>query len=286
MANFIVAHRFSKVMPVMKETVQKILNEGKPTLIFFEKTKGRLADTFKMMAKDYPSLNSMYKNLEDKDNQHATAQLMSIIGIHPREAPVLVLLPFKPPKDGIIPKYKTDKLSQKNIKKFIDSGLQGKLEIYLKSEDEDLSPNQKYHHVTLDNFDSKVYGKSKFFLLGMDFFQEHMPQEIKKVFRSIGEMLEGLGLKETMDLGVCDVYKNEISGKLSVVRMPQIMIVEQGGDKSKEVIYDGPIETEKIVEWIKGISGLALDEYKVGADEMAARIEASLSGMTQSEKDL
>jgi hypothetical protein len=285
MANFIIAHRFQRIMPVMKETLQKVLNEGKPTLILFEKTKGRVLESFKIMMQDYPSMNAMYKNLEDAQNQEATNELMSILGVFPREAPVLVLLPFKEPFKGIIPKYKTNKLSKRNIKKFVDSGMEGKLEIYLKSEDEITDPERNYDHVTLNNFDDKISKPKSFYLIGLDFVQEHIPKTVKKAFHVIGQKVKGLNLTEDLGVGVCDVSKNEISGKVEITMIPQIMIIDTN-TPSKRHTYKGELESEKIEEWVKEITGISLEGYEQDINEIVDKFQAKIGSKSQSEIDL
>ena len=171
-ANFIAVHRFPRIMPLIEETVQKIMGESKPTLILFLKSEGRILDTFKKIVEEYPKLNVIYKNFENKEHEEATDKLLEIIGIRKREAPVLVLLPFVTPEKGIIPKYKTSRLTKKNIKSFIDSGLKGELDFYLKSEEEVQDKERKYRQVTLENFDDVVLKPNKFFILGIDIFYE------------------------------------------------------------------------------------------------------------------
>lgn len=285
MANFVVAHRFPRVMMLIEETFQKVLNEGKPTLIMILKDEGRLLKTFKSLAEDYSEMNMLYTILSDKQTRDSAENLFKIIGIQEEEAPVLVMLPFKQPENGIIPKYKTSKLTKKNIKNFIDQALLGKAEMFYKSEAEDNDKNRLYTQVTLNNFDKIVGNSEKFFVLGLQMFQEHMPQDMKPVWNELAESIEELGLNGEIEVGICDIYKNEISPKVEMKSIPQIMLMD-AQDKTKFKFYQGEIKAKEIRVWIQKETGIQIGDYIQDPEIAQKKMKEKVDGLMAGEIDL
>ena len=285
MATFIMKNRFSQVMPLMNETVQKMMHDSKPSLILFLNRESRVLTTFKSLVKEFPDLNIIYKNLNDNKFMSDAQKLMETLGIIKLDCPVLVFLPFTQPTNGIIPKYKTNKFSKKSMKQFIQDSLEGKLEVYLKSEQETSDPKRYYKQVTLNNFDEMI-SKDKFFLLGLDFFQDHTPQELKKMFNELGHSIQELQMENDIDVGVCDIYKNEISGKIEIKSIPQIVLIDQK-DKDKRIYYDGKPEVADIRKFIEKHTQLAIGDYQMSEELKKKRLEEGVSSiMSGQDRDL
>ena len=261
MANFIVQHRFPRVMPLMDETFQKIFHESKPTLILFLISSGRVLKNFKNLTMEYPQMNIAYTNLGSSNSSRANEYLMDFTGIKRQDAPLLLYLPFTPSVNGVMPKYKTNKLSVKNMKAFIESGLKGELEVFKKSqENDDDNSVRKYTRVTLNNFDDKVINQKKFFLLGIELFQPHTPTDIKKVFKDFSMAVTDMGMDDILEAGICDMYKNEILEKIQITSLPYIVLVDKD-DKTKRHIYTGKLKARNMREWVQDLTGLEIGDY-------------------------
>lgn len=285
MANFIVKNRFSRLMPLSDESVHKMMQEAKPSLILLTKSESRLRGIFKTILEDFPELNAIYKNVRQTENSKDASQLMDMIGIRPSEAPVLVMLPFKPPQKGIIPKHKTKRLARKQIRKFIEDGLAGKLEIYLKSEETKQDPERAYEQVTLDNFDATVLAPNRYFLLGLHVVHENIPEDMNIIFQNLGLSVAELGLGSQLAVGTCNIYQNEISGKVDVTSIPQIVLVDRE-DKSKRILYNGkPIERE-IKKFIEEHTGLPIGNHKLSLEAQTKKMNESLQQIMAGEVDL
>lgn len=258
MAGFVMRHRFSRVMELTNETLHKIFGESKPTLVLLLVSGGRVLDNFRRLTKDFPDTNVVYANLGSSAPSRATEYLMEIVGVRRQEAPLLLYLPFTQSLNGVMPKYKTSRLTSKSIKAFIESARAGALEVFKKSEidDGDVSV-RKYTQVTLNNFDQKVTNSRKYFLLGLEIFHQHAPVEIKDVFRELAESVSQLGLSDQLEVGICDLYRNEVLEKVSITGLPQIMLYDSQ-DKAKHVMYKGKLKANKIKRWLEEQTGLEM----------------------------
>ena len=286
MANFIVYHRFPRVMPLIDETLQKIFQDSKPTLILFLISGGRVLTNFKNITKEYPEMNILFTNLGTNSSSRASEYLMDIIGIKKQEAPVLVYLPMTNPEQGIMPKYKTSKLTKKNMKSFIDSAQAGKLEIYKKSQDDnDNLTVRKYSRVTLNNFDEKVMKSGKYYLLGLEMFHEHTPDEIKKEFKDISISINHLEMNDVLEAGICDIYRNEILEKVSITGLPHIVLYDKE-DKSKQSIYKGELKARNIRKWIEEVTGLEIGAYEKHKFTNKNPLEEAAALMAENDTDL
>ena len=270
-------------MILMDETLQKIFQESKPTLILFLISGGRVLTNFKNLTKQYPQLNILYTNLGTNTSSQASEYLMEIIGIKKREAPVLVYLPFTHPSDGIMPKYKTSKLTKKNMKTFIDSAIEGKLETFRKSqdEDEDLSI-RKYSRITLNNYDQKVLDSGKYFVLGLEVFHNHTPNNIKEVFKDLSVSITDLGMDDVLEAGICDIYRNEILQKITITSLPHIVLFDKD-DSSKQNVYKGELKADSIRKWIEKETGLEIGEYDKFRFDLAKKAD---EGKAELDSDL
>lgn len=270
----------------MDESLQKVFAEQKPTVILFLISGGRVLNTYRKVTKEFPQLNVVYANIGNSISSKANEYMMDILGITKNEAPVLVLLPFKNTNNGITPKYKTKKLSESNIRNFIEQGLKEELEIYMKSET--IQKNlqiEKYTRISLNNFQENVIEKDKHFLLGLEFFQEFTPKNIKSDFRKIAEAIEALEMQEEIEVGICDLYKNELLHLIQIETLPFIVLYKKG-EKDKFIAYKGKRKERLIREWLEEQTGIELGSYKKGAGRSAQDLQDKMANLQLGDGDL
>lgn len=261
------------------------MQDAKPSLILLTKYESRLLSSFKVVLEDFPQLNVIYKNLSLTENAENTSKLLDMIGIRHKDAPVLVLLTFEPPKNGIIPKYKLNKFSKAMIRNFIEKGLAGELEVYLKSEEPQEDPERAFEQVTLDNFDATVFASNRFFLLGLHIVHENIPDDMNKIFQNLGLSVADLKLEEDLGVGTCNIYKNEISGKIDVTSIPQIVLVDRE-DKSKRVLYDGKPNEGDIKKFIEKHTGLPIGSHQLSSEAHTKKMNETIQQIMGGERDL
>lgn len=272
-------------MPLISESVHKVMQEAKPTLVLLTNSDGRALSAFKSVLADFPRLNAIHKDLREEQNSADAAQLMSIIGVRESDAPVLVLLPFKVPQKGVIPKFKTTRLSKKAMRKFVEDGLAGKLEVYLKSEQASPDPRRAFEQVTLDNFDDTALAPGRYFLLGLHVVQQNIPQSMNALFQEVGQAVRDLGLQGSLGLGTCNIFQNEIAGKVEVSSIPQIVLLDKD-DKAKRVLYDGKPEAGAIKQFLEQRTGLSIGSHEPSAEQLAEETQSKLRQMVSGEVDL
>lgn len=255
-ANFITANRFSRVMVLNDESFQKIFAEKKPTLALVLNSMGRVLKNYTQLTKQYPDMNILFCNIGSSNPSRATEYFLNMVGVHAYEAPLLVYLPFTYTDRGIMNKYKTSKLTVKNMKQFIDQAVKGELETFMKSEEEnDNNSIRKYTKITLNNFEEKVMKNNKYVLFGIELMHEHNSSDIKKVFKDVAKSISSLGMDDVLEAGFCDLYRNEILHKVEIQALPHVVLYDKD-DKTKVHVYTGKVKDTLIRDWIQEITGL------------------------------
>ena len=251
MASFISSYRFSRVMLLMDETVNKVFFERKPTVLLLLKSEGRIFKTFKKITSEYDNINVLYDNLSKSSGKQSLTQMMDILGLSASDLPVLIMLPFTDPQNGISAKYKTNELSAKNIKEFIDKGLKGELEYYKRSENvgDDIRLNG-YATITLNNFEEVVLKSDKHFIVGFELIQTFTPPDFMDVVTSIQGSISTMGLQDKLDIGVCDLFKNEIGHVVQLQKVPEFILFKKVGEKHERIHYNGIIRIADVKRWL------------------------------------
>lgn len=255
LSEFVARHRFSRVMDLTDETLRRLFGESKPALVLFLESGGRVLDRFRKVTREYPHISAVFADLGSSGPGRAAEYLMDIVGLHRQDAPTLLYLPFTAPVGGVMPKYKTSRLTAKSMRSFIDSAQAGSLEIFKKSQPEpDDSSATRYTRVTLNNFDEKVLRAGRFFLLGVELFHHHTPLDLQDVFGRLAESVARLGLGDILEVGVCDLYRNEILEKVAITSLPHIMLFDRH-DKARHTLYTGKLDVDDIREWLRSQIG-------------------------------
>jgi hypothetical protein len=255
--------RFSRVRVLNDDSFNMVFNDRKPTLFLFMKNKGRVLGSLRKAIDDHLDLNVLYSDLSLSGAEYIVMQTLSILGVDPVEAPVLVYFPFKPQVDGIIPKTKTRKLSLKGIKEFITKNINSELESYQKSENipENAIRKNLYSHLTANNFKKTVLDNNKHFFVGLDMFQSNVPDKISDLFTKLTKVISKLELEEKIEVGICDIFKNEMGNLVQMTKYPTYSLFIKG-EKVEQIDYDGEMEYMSVLRWMEKHIDIPLADFR------------------------
>lgn len=255
--------RFSRVKLLNDDSFNMVFNERKPTLFLFMKNKGRVLNSLKKAVDDHLDINVLYTDLSSSESEYIILQTLSILGVDTSEAPVLVYFPFTPQVNGIIPKTKTRKLSFKGIKEFIRKSKNSELESYQKSENISniaLRANG-YTDLSANNFKQVVLDNDKHFFAGLDMYQSHLPENIKDLFTKLSKVLLKLNLNEKIEVGICNIFKNEIGNLVKMTKFPTFSLFKKG-EKTEQIDYEGDLDYMSVLRWMEKHLDIPLSDFR------------------------
>ena len=261
--------RFSKVKLLTEESFNGMFSEQKPTAILFMKQTGRVLQSFKKITKELPNVNALYTDLSISHKDFVTTQLLTILGIDIEDAPVLTFLPFKPPQNGIIPKYKTHKLTVKGMKDFIEKSINGDWEVYKKSEfisNNDLRKDG-FTRISTNNFEDIVLNNDKHVFVVFNMFKDQTADEhLTKEIGLLDKVIKKYNVQDDIEIGVCDIYKNEVNKYVNLKSFPTLTLFKKG-QKTQQIDYTGRKDYQEIGRWLREQTGIHFGRSSLNKNE-------------------
>lgn len=243
---FIDQNSFPLVMPFNDRAIEKVFQKGNPTLFLFASENEASTEAEKLFAEAAKELKGnqvIFSITKPNDGFGHFQRLADYVGVNTAQAPQMMLIHTT--QD--VNKYKFEAgITKENITNFVNDFNNGKLELYLKSEEVPATNDEPVKVIVGKNFNEIVRDSNQDVLLE---FYAPWCGHCKQLEPKYNEVAKRLIDNKNLVIAKIDATANEVPG-ISVRGFPTIKFFP-ANNKSSPVDFDGARDEEGIINWLK-----------------------------------
>ena len=263
--NFLEKYFYKKVGTFDNKTTERVFGKTKPALIYFGEKGDKWNDDEKIMENIADKIRGKFIIVMSEIKEGMPKRIAEFFGVKNEDLPSVRILDTRTDVKKYIMEGNID---EKNILNFIDGWEQGKLKLYLKTQEEPKDNNGDIFVVVGKTFQKEVIDNDKDVML---VFYAPWSGQCKQLLTKYEEAAKKLKPKNPkIVLAKIDAFENEVEN-MTITGFPTIKFYPGNKKDSKPIDFNGERTTEGIIKFIQinAYNKVILDEEEKKDEQTA-----------------